>query len=495
MGRHDPRVQRPHGSLVLSGFTGLVCAACGGVPSRDDPYPFRCPNARPGDDVDHVLRRVLAPELRGQPALWREIFLDPEPNPFVRYRQLLHSYQTALAGGLSDAAFTDTVRELDDAVTAVDGRGFRETPFARGDVLSRELGLIEQGGVWIKDESGNVSGSHKGRHLFGVMLWLRVMERLGRISPADAPPLAIASCGNAALAAALVARAAGRELHVFVPPDAHPGILERLRDLGARLVPCPRDGAIPGDPCFLRFRAAVAAGAIPFTCQGSENGLVIEGGMTLGWEMVTVWLRGEPAPGRMFVQVGGGALASACAQAFSEAERLGLAPPRPRFHAVQTRGGHPLVRAFERFVNLALTGRPGDRGEDALPASTAARAEAMYARTNPAGMKELLHYAAHHRAEFMWPWEFAPRSIATGILDDETYDWFAVLRGMLTSEGWPVVASEEEIAAAHRLAREGGGVRTCVTGAAGLAGLMHLRTEGAVEDGERIAVLFTGSER
>jgi hypothetical protein len=34
--------------------------------------------------------------------------------------------------------------------------------------------------------------------------------------------LAIASCGNAALAAAVVARAGGWPLTVFVPPDADP---------------------------------------------------------------------------------------------------------------------------------------------------------------------------------------------------------------------------------------------------------------------------------
>jgi len=40
-----------------------------------------------------------------------------------------------------------------------------------------------------------------------------------------------------------------------------------------------------GDPCFLAFRRAVAAGALPFGVQGTENGLAIEGGRTLGFEM------------------------------------------------------------------------------------------------------------------------------------------------------------------------------------------------------------------
>jgi threonine synthase len=31
----------------------------------------------------------------------------------------------------------------------------------------------------------------------------------------------------------------------------------------------------------------------------------------------------------------------------------------------------------------------------------------------------------------MWPWEEPPHSVASGILDDETYDWLAVLRGVV----------------------------------------------------------------
>ena len=113
------------------------------------------------------------------------------------------------------------VEELDDAVAAVDGRGFRRTPLRAVRRLSTRPSVAR---VWVKDETGNVSGSHKGRHLFGLMILLRVVERLGLIGPAEAAaPLAIASCGNAALAAAVVAAAAaGRRLEVFVPVDADP---------------------------------------------------------------------------------------------------------------------------------------------------------------------------------------------------------------------------------------------------------------------------------
>lgn len=95
----------------------------------------------------------------------------------------------------------------------------------------------------------------------------------------------------------------------------------------------------------------------------------------------------------------------------------------------------------------------------------------------------------------MWPWETPPRSIAYGILDDETYDWVPVVEGLLETGGVPVVVSEEGIANAHRLARESTGIPVEPTGSAGLAGLLELVDAGVVGAGETTAVLFTGVER
>ena len=136
----------------------------------------------------------------------------------------MHSYHVATARGLPDAGYCDLVASLDASVAAVGGRGFRATPFARSRELSEALAFSADGGVWVKDETGNVSGSHKGRHLMGVLIHLAVMERCGLLDPARRRELAVASCGNAALAAAVVARAGGWRLTVFVPPGADPGI-------------------------------------------------------------------------------------------------------------------------------------------------------------------------------------------------------------------------------------------------------------------------------
>ena len=430
----------------------LVCAGCGAVPDRSDPYPFRCPNADQPGDVDHVLRRELDvsavrfPEGRGA-------------NPFIRYRTLLHAYHVSMSGGFSDDAFCALVNALDEKVAAVDGHGFSVTPFFRSPELSDELGLSETGGVWVKDETGNVSGSHKARHLFNVLLQLEVAERLGRAYPSQRRELAIASCGNAALAAAVVAAAGGRTLRVFVPADADPVVLERLEELDARITVCRREGSA-GDPAYRSLLRAIDEGALPFTCQGNLNGLAVEGGETLGWEIVS---SGEHVD-RLVVQVGGGALASACIHAFRESVELGALAASPRIDTVQTEGARPLQRAF-----------------DAVRARDDAR--------------QALRFAAHHRSAFMWPWEPEPRSIAHGILDDETYDWLAVVEGMLATGGRPVVVDEQTLVHANTLARETTGIDVDHTGSSGLAGLLALRAAGEIADDERVAVLFTGVVR
>ena len=74
----------------------------------------------------------------------------------------------------------------------------------------------------------------------------------------------------------------------------------------------------------------------------------------------------------------------------------------------------------------------------------------MRDRVSPALIQDELHYAATHRSEFMWPWEEEPISIATGILDDETYDWLAVVEGMLLTGGVPLVVDEQTLGESTR---------------------------------------------
>ena len=444
----------------------LVCAGCGTEVRADGPFTPRCPAARPGDDIDHVLARRLdlaSIELPG----------DGDPEPFVRYRPMFHAYHLARAAGWSDDRYVDLVRSLDEAIVRVDGHGFVETPFMLAEGLARRLGPGGPAAVWVKDETGNVGGSHKARHLMAILLELRVAEALGHADPAA--PLAIASCGNAALAAAVVARAAARELRVFVPDAADQEVVERLRILGADVVVCPRVPGLTGDPSVLALDEALAAGAVPFTCQGDRNGFAIEGGATLAWEMADASRTFGAVLDRVVVQVGGGAFASSVALGLEEAAALGRLDRVPRLDTVQTRGGWPLARAWERVVaDLGVSpGVPVPR-EDVDAA---------------------LVDVARHRSRYMWPWETEPRSVAHGILDDETYDWLAAVRAMLATGGRPVVADEPTLLEANRLGVTVTGIPADETGTAGLAGLMRLARDGHVRPDETVAVIFSGIRR
>ncbi len=459
--------------------TALVCSGCGHRVPDDAPLAFACPAARPGDDVDHVLVRLLDPAGVAAGAFAED---SASPNPYLRWRKRFHAWHRARALGWSDDAYVQFAGRLDAALTLVDGRGFRVTPFARSDALSAALGFSAAGGVWVKDETGNVSGSHKARHLFGTLLELGVEEArrdatATRRGAADATgarrgagrgPLAIASCGNAALAAAVVARAADRHLDVFIPPDADPVVVARLRALGAACTVCEREPGTAGDPTYHALLRAIAAGAVPFTCQGNLNGFAIEGGATLGWELAAAVGApgGPPRLDRLVVQVGGGALLSGVVAGLAEGAGPGNGPPR--IHAVQPATVHPLARAFERVRARVVAGEPLD----------AALAD-----------------AARHRSAFMWPWEQEPHSVAHGIIDDETYDWRAGVAAMLGSGGGPLVASEATLEEANALARASTGIDADHTGSAGLAGLLDLVRTRAVGPDETVAVLFTGAVR
>jgi threonine synthase len=143
-------------------------------------------------------------------------------------------------------------------------------------------------------------------------------------------------------------------------------------------------------------------------------------------------------------------------------------PSIPRIHTVQTEGAHPLERAFHRVE--ALVSKKGD-------------------------LDRAMQEATAHRAAYMWPWEEEPKSMATGILDDETYDWRAVVRGMLATGGRAAVVDEETLAKANELATDTTGIPVDPTGSSGLAGLLTLRAEGVIADNDRVVLLFTGVRR
>ncbi len=95
----------------------------------------------------------------------------------------------------------------------------------------------------------------------------------------------------------------------------------------------------------------------------------------------------------------------------------------------------------------------------------------------------------------MRPVEEPPTSVASSILDDETYDWVEVVRGMVETGGWPIIADEETLMRANDRGQNTTAIPVDPTGTAGLAGALVLQAANDLRDGEHLAVLFTGVER
>ena len=444
--------------------TGWRCAVCGATVDIATPFPWRCPNSTDADR-HHVLTIVNAPTARSaRPSPDQSADrlgsrdasrTDRVEAPLEASSLIAHDHDLAWAAyadanGLDRDARTELVEHVDVAVRRVAGTGFVPTPFGRSDHLSDALGFAPDGGIWVKDETGGVAGSQKARHLVTILLHLLAAERIGHLT--DRPRLAIASCGNAALAAATLAAAVDWPIDVYVPTWMSDGFGSELDRLGASVHRCERrsDDA-PGDPAMLRFRGAVAAGSIPFTVQGPENALALDGGRTIGWE---IGEQSERSLDRVFVQVGGGAFAACLGAGLADTTAT------TRLHAVQTEGCAPLARAWDRTrIDPALRADPVELGR--------------------------------HWSDLMTVWDH-PRSIADGILDDETYDWLGVFAAMNRNGGSPVVASEVDVVRANDLARAAG-YDVSATGSAGLAGLLAQRDR--LDASERVAVVMSGVGR
>jgi len=389
-------------------IVGFRCAVCGTTVDIATPFAWKCPRATT-HDPHHVLHLLEAPSARE--------LLAPDllasDNPFVRFGPRLAWWQFARANGVTAAAC--------EALTYEVAGDFTFTPLVHSTDLDDLVGRP----VWSKVETGNVAGSHKARHLASILLHLRAAELLGMLP--HRPSLAIASCGNAAIAAATLAASVDWPLEVFVPTWMDAALGDTLTKLEARITICDRrEDDPPGDPTLHRFREVVSAGAIPFSVQGPENAYCLDGGRTIGWELAEQLAgqsNGPIAPASVYVQVGGGAFA-ACLSA-------GLDHQVPLV-TVQAEGAAPLEAALER---AATTDHPERKW-----------------------------------ADIMRPWP-NPHSVADGILDDETYDWIAVRNAIEASGGRSLVVPEAAIEHAHAAALAAG-FNVSPTGSAGLAGVL-----------------------
>jgi len=229
---------------------------------------------------------------------------------------------------------------------------------------------------------------------------------------------------------------------------------------------------VSGDPSVHRLREAIAAGAIPFTCQGNENGSPSRAARRSGSRWSRSWPDRRTLTGSSCRSAG--ALASSVAQAFAEARALGAIDRQPRWTSSRRRCWPS--GAYDR-VAARLRAHPGAAENRRELHGRGARGGAEVCGRHPRSSCGL---------------ESEPRASPTESSTTRRM-MAAVVRGMLTTGGTPVTVDEEPHGG-ERFARDTtASTRTTPEAPAGRAhGAAPRRVRGA---GESVAVFLTGVTR
>lgn len=409
-----------------------------------------CPD---GQDKFHVLIPKLPENLKFH-------LKESRNNPFLKYRQFISSYHL-----LGKKRYSAVLNRLSINLEKIGEPDLHTTPLINEPKLEKKFKLNPDS-LYIKVETGNVSGSHKSRHALGNLLYIESVRILNKTPKKN---LAIYSCGNAALGASAASSALGYKLYAFVPENVDREIEARLVKYGTKVVRVKRDTLGTGDPCYLRFRESIdKLNLVPCSCSGPDNWPNIEGGATIIYEFISqMQERYESFPDNLFIQVGGGALASSIIYGLNRLVEVKLINKLPRIFLVQTESCYPLFKTYQKVQKMK--------------------------RLHPKlSIKELMQKIGSEGHKFMFPWSAnVPESLAEGILDDTTYDWLAIIDGVLKTQGDVLVVKEKEIVDAFNTVKKLG-MNISATGTSGLAGLMQALENKKAKKGEKIGLFFTG---
>lgn len=339
----------------------------------------------------------------------------------------------------------------------------------------------DAGGVYLKLEGANPSGSFKDRGM-AVLVGLAVAS--------GAPEVVCDSSGNAAAAVAAFAAAASLRCRVFVPEGTSETKVRQVSAYGAQLVRVPGDREAAaratqeaaGRTLHATERErAVAESARPTSGgrRSREDGAFYAshywhpyfalGTRTFALEVVEQL--GGTLPDHVVFPVGHGSLyLGAVAGFLATARRLGV--PAPRCHAVQSEAVRPIVDAVVR----------GN-------ASAASPTGCLPPPESSSGAPEVPSQASSLRPE-------APGSgawtLAEGIRISRPLRLGEIVAALRATRGEALAVSEDEIAREWRRAARCG-VLMEPTSAVAFAGYERLRREGVVAEGETVVLPVTGN--
>jgi threonine synthase len=301
------------------------------------------------------------------------------------------------------------------------------TPLLPAPALRQRLGAPR---LWIKDETRGPTASNKDRAT-ALVIEDGLRRGVGTITTA--------STGNAAVATAFGAAAAGLRAVIFVSTDCQPEKLALMTQAGAWVFQVPEGYAAAVD---LSRAAARAFGWLDRNT--GANPATIEAKKTVAFE---VWEQlGRRVPDMMIAPVGDGPTLVALEKGFDELVSCGLAERRPRLVGVQAERCQPLTRAW-------------------LGA--------------PAGPAELDPAA----------------TVADGIAVVRPAVGDAVLAAVRRDGGGMVAASDDQLLGAVAALARWAGVGAEPAGAAALAGLEPAAGQGLADRSETVVLLVTGREK
>jgi threonine synthase len=209
-------------------------------------------------------------------------------------------------------------------------RGEGMTPLVELPSLAKEIGVRR---LWVKDEGQNPTASFKAR---GLMMAVTRAKALGL------PGVCVPTAGNAGIALACYAAAAGLPARIYAPRTTPPPILGSIRAFGVELELV--DGHI-GDAGKATMQFAKESGY--FNVATVREPYRVEGMKTMGYEVAEQL--GWDLPDAIIYPTGGGEGTIGIWKAIGEMIEWGWLPKdivKSRMIIAQAAGCAPLVRAF-----------------------------------------------------------------------------------------------------------------------------------------------------
>ena len=314
------------------------------------------------------------------------------------------------------------IKNENDRVTLGEGM----TPLKREAELGSLLGLDN---LYLKDEGVNPTGSFKDR---GMTVALSRAKELG------VTKVSLPSAGNAGVAAAAYADAAGMECWVFIPDDTPSSFSKSCLEFGANVT------KVKGTITDAGLMMSETLDESWFNLSTLKEPYRVEGKKTMGYELAEQldW----KLPDVIIYPTGGGTGLIGMWKAFDEMEKLGwIDGERPKMVSVQSEGCAPIVKAF------------------------------------------------HDGKDFAEPWDNA-KTNALGLRVPSAVGDFLMLRALRESGGTAIAVSEDEIIEGIRLVEKHTKLSPAPEGGAAVIAVKKLVENDFLEGTESVVVFITGSK-